>query len=144
MKKFFLIMVAIIGFGVSANAQYKYYISTGRFVFSDGSSTTGHSGAKGEYRNKSQYTDVKGGPIPVGTYYITNVKNDLNGSYHLNVIVLSPDSGNNMYGRYDFRIHGDNTDSTASQGCIILSREHRQKIADDFDKNGRRTLTVYE
>ena len=44
---------------------------------------------------------------------------------------LTPDPGNEMHGRSDFWIHGDNPDmnQTASQGCIIMSRPTREAIA---------------
>ena len=40
---------------------------------------------------------------------------------------LKPDSSNNMFGRSNFQIHGDNKkgDGSASHGCIILNKGDR-------------------
>jgi hypothetical protein len=44
---------------------------------------------------------------------------------------LEPDPTNEMFGRGDFLIHGDNSEGnfSASEGCIILAHDVRVKIA---------------
>ena len=81
-----------------------------------------------------QVRDV--GPLPEGTYtigepYDDNRKKGL-GKY---VLPLTPDGNNDMFGRTDFRIHGDNRfkNNSASKGCIILNREKRESISNSRD-----------
>lgn len=66
------------------------------------------------------------GPIPRGTY-------DIGQPYThptLGPIVMNLDPvGHNARGRTLFRIHGDNSANDASEGCIILGRAIREKIA---------------
>jgi hypothetical protein len=54
---------------------------------------------------------------------------------------LTPAPGNNMHGRDGFLIHGDNPShpGASSEGCIILPRAARSKIAN----SGDHTLHVY-
>jgi hypothetical protein len=154
MKKIIIILIAVIGFGISASAQtYTFYISSGRFISSEGWTTNGYSGNKinddgYDYRNRPQQTQAKNiGAIPTGTYYIVGVTD----SKGVNTIVLSQDPSNDMYGRDNFRIHGDNSSKNASQGCIILDANARTKITNAFNKWNNRgkidaylTLYVYE
>lgn len=52
------------------------------------------------------------------------------------VIVLIPDEQNEMFGRGDFRIHGDSrTPRMASEGCIVLGRAPRNEMAKSADRN---------
>lgn len=78
----------------------------------------GYSG-RGEHRNCPASQRVKGeGPLPRGWYTIqAPVKHPRLGPYALR---LDPDSENEMFGRGDFWIHGDNAEGDASHGCIIL------------------------
>ena len=45
---------------------------------------------------------------------------------------LTPNAANNMFGRSEFKIHGDLIDAPgqhkASDGCVILSRDVREQI----------------
>jgi hypothetical protein len=151
MKKKLIILLALIGFGISANAQYTYYISSGKFSGS-GINTICYSGRNVnsdgyDYRNRTETTNIPNvGAIPAGTYYLTDVTT----SKGTNTIVLTEDYENDMYGQRSlFRIHrgGQN----ASKGCIIMNDENRQKIADAINKwkaGGKKdailTLYVYE
>jgi hypothetical protein len=69
------------------------------------------------------------GPLPVGLYVMTQLvmQHPRLGPY---VILLTPDAANEMYGRGDFRVHGDRTDPklvhAASEGCIIVPRFVRE------------------
>jgi hypothetical protein len=149
MRKSFLTMTAIVGFTISASAQYTFYIGSGKFT-GGGINATAYSGinykADGwNLKNNPQQTmHSNQGAIPAGTYYIVGVNN----SKGANTIVLSEDSRNDMYGRNNFRIHGDNSSNNASQGCIILNADARARIAAEFNKRTRNdailTLFVYE
>lgn len=94
----------------------------------------GYSG-RGEGLNNSSMTNVPDvGPIPVGHYTIGSpFDSDKVGKFAL---PLTPDPTNIMFGRSLFRIHGDNPElnHTASEGCIILARDIREKIAKSLDK----------
>ena len=71
------------------------------------------------------------GPLPQGKYTMTQLvlQHPRLGPY---VILLTPDAANEMFGRGDFRVHGDRTDPTlvhaASEGCIIVPRFIREKM----------------
>jgi len=135
-------VILVLGIAPIVNAQScEYYISSGKFVFPDGSSMICYSGVP-EYRNNPSAINIKDkGPIPTGAFYITGVTS----SKGPNTIVLQPDGNNDMYGRNDFRIHGDNSSNNASQGCIIMGPSGRQKVVDAYNKaksNGA-YLTLY-
>jgi RHS repeat-associated protein len=95
----------------------------------------GYSGAKGEHQNNpaSQHLKDKG-PIPRGQYEIGNPRKSRNTGNH--VMDLKPHPDNEMHGRKEFQIHGDNPngDKSASKGCIILPLEARKKISSSGDK----------
>lgn len=98
----------------------------------------GYAG-NGDDKNKPESQTKRGhGPLPQGLYKLTDVRDSANtGPFS---IVLMPDPGNRMFGRGDFRIHGDSIKApgTASDGCIILPRNLREKIW----ASGERQLTV--
>jgi len=74
------------------------------------------------------------GPLPKGIYYIGEpYDSPYIGPFTL---PLTPDSSNEMYGRSDFKIHGDSISEpgTASNGCIVLSRDIRIMIFKCTDK----------
>ena len=145
MKKILIILVALVSFGLSANAQCIYYINSGQFKLPDGTTVTGYSGVNNSkstdqkdqygqyYYNNSENTNVKGkGAIPPGTYYVKGVSSSIT-SY---TIILDKDKSNVGYNERDndFRIHGDNSANNASKGCIILDLTSRKKIADEFNR----------
>jgi hypothetical protein len=73
------------------------------------------------------------GPIPKGLYSIGTPRNTSNrGPY---VLDLTP-KGHNALGRSEFLIHGDSIKNPgkASEGCIILPKLVREKIANSGDK----------
>lgn len=98
----------------------------------------GYSG-NGEGKNNPDMESVKGiGPIPKGTYTITKAYTNIHtGKVTMNLI---PSPKNEMYGRGDFRIHGDSIKEpgTASHGCIIMPLNIRLAI----DKGKDKTLVV--
>ena len=103
--------------------------STGKFTFADGEIVQGYSG-HGDGKDRPEMQDVKNvGPLPRGRY--TGVQlfdpHPHVGAY---AIELQPDPANTMYGRSGFFVHGDSIQhpGSASDGCIILSRETREKF----------------
>lgn len=96
--------------------------------------TKGYSG-KGRDKNRHDRQHIKNrGPIPVGQYTLedgpfTHYKT---GRY---TIRLKPNPANEMFGRDSFMIHGDSKDhpGQASEGCIILQRQFREKIWNSGD-----------
>ncbi len=83
-----------------------------------------------EGRNRpSMQTVPKVGPLPRGRYKIGPAYNHPKlGPITMN---LTPQQGNQMYGRSEFRIHGDSIHSpgTASEGCLCLPPAARSYIA---------------
>lgn len=96
---------------------------------------TGYSGF-GAGKNSPDAQDQHNvGPIPRGLYVIGPPHNtDAHGPY---VLALTPDEGNEMFGRSGFLCHGDSADllrrGLASQGCIILAPVSRHAIWDSGD-----------
>lgn len=116
--------------------MWTYSQSTGRLTAPDGAlAGTGYSGNGAALDNPADQGEIGHGPIPQGQWTI--------GAFatypHLGEIVapLTPCVGNDMDGREGgFFIHGDNAamDHTASDGCIVLSRDLRQAIAASGDR----------
>jgi hypothetical protein len=94
----------------------------------------GYSGAL-EYKNRPDATSLHNlGPIPVGGYAIGEPRDTVtHGPY---VLPLDPSTGNIMFDRFGFLIHGDSVISPgfSSEGCIILSRDIREKIWTSGDR----------
>ena len=89
----------------------------------------------GQGKNNPQMQDVHNiGPIPKGKYTIGPwYDSPHTGPFTL---PLTPDASNEMFGRSDFKIHGDsiNAPGTASNGCIIMPHDIRIKINSMSDK----------
>jgi hypothetical protein len=112
-------------------SNWTYIQSTGELFHPDGSlAGTGYSG-HGEGRNNHLLQAVRNvGPIPEGLYKIGHSMNHpLLGPV---AIPLSPISGNLMFGRSHFYMHGDNATHSASLGCIVQGRPAREEVADDL------------
>jgi hypothetical protein len=114
--------------------MWTYEISTGRMYDESGKLIgVGYSGSP-TYKNDASATYmIDEGPIPAGLYTIKSpVDTAKHGPY---VLWLLPDPSNEMYGRADFGIHGDNIGKPgcASEGCIIQSRDVREFIWDSGD-----------
>lgn len=92
----------------------------------------GYAGA-GVGKNNPNMEDVKNvGPLPKGIYHIGEPYDSLHtGQFTLSLI---PDPSNKMYGRSDFKIHGDNGLGTASEGCICIDRISRIRANGELDK----------
>jgi len=104
---------------------------------------TGYSG-NGAGLNNPEMQQVKDvGPIPQGRYTIEPP--------HADPVVgpvamrLQPAEANEMFGRGDFLIHGDNAamNQTASEGCIVLPHSARVEIgAEVLLGNNQLTVTA--
>jgi len=68
------------------------------------------------------------GPIPEGYYTIEPpIDSPMHGPFAMHLV---PDPVNEMFGRSAFLIHGDSRvdPGNASEGCVILPRDIREKI----------------
>jgi hypothetical protein len=114
-----------------APGYFVYSQSSGNFLYvhTDGSTyqiATGYSGNTIYANNPDAQIDKGLGPLPQGEYTLTAYDNHKGPE----TIFLAPDPSNNMYGRDNFLIHGDNgqNNHSASEGCIILDRTTRDYI----------------
>lgn len=106
---------------------FRYVQSTGKF-YADGILWgIGYAGHGSGKNNPDAQNIPNVGPLPCGTYTIGAVS-DSPKTGPL-TIILCPSTDNRMFGRSAFRIHGDNKAHDASEGCIILPREVRERIA---------------
>lgn len=112
-----------------------YAQATGKFRHDDGTLIMiGYSGAGVGKNNPYVQETPNVGPIPRGIYYIGTPEDTLtHGPF---VLPLTPHPANDMFGRSAFLIHGDSKEhpGTASQGCIILPRDVREKINRSVDR----------
>lgn len=113
-----------------------YYQSTGKLTSETGSFFgQGYSG-NGEGKNNPFMQNVHDkGPIPCGLYTICPAhRSDKTGPLTMTLI---PDPTNNMYGRSDFAIHGDNIldPGNDSHGCIVMPHTDRENINNCTDKH---------
>lgn len=112
-----------------------YYQKSGKLIADDGVlMCVGYSG-HGEGKNNPDMQNVKAvGPIPRGEYTIGRAY-DSKRTGPLTIILI-PSVNNEMFGRGDFRMHGDsiNDPGNASNGCIVIPRSIRYKIIKGTDK----------
>jgi len=112
-----------------------YEQSTGKILTDIGTLFGQGYAGHGEGKNNPSMENIKMvGPLPKGIYHIGEPYD----SPHTGpfTLPLTPDSSNEMYGRSDFKIHGDSISNpgTASNGCIILPRDIRIMIHRCTDK----------
>jgi hypothetical protein len=117
-----------------------YQQATGRIIDEDTGEAVGigYSGFR-DGKNNPSFQEVHNvGPIPCGLYTIQAPRDTH--SHGPFVLPLIPDAENEMHGRDGFLIHGDSVrfPGTASLGCIIMSRDVRERIW----KTGDRRLKV--
>ena len=99
---------------------------------------TGYAG-KGTGVNNPDMQHVRDvGPLPEGTYTIGTPyyhKREDGSGLGPHTMNLTPDENNEMYGRRDFRIHGDRGVGyqASCKGCIILKNEERKNISNSRD-----------
>jgi hypothetical protein len=100
----------------------------------------GYSGYDDPYtgqmgKNSPELQSIEGvGPVPVGGYFIGPPHDTLtHGPF---VLPLTPDPGNEMFGRTEFLIHGDSKEhpGAASRGCIIMGFDVRKLVAASGDR----------
>lgn len=112
-----------------------YEQKTGKMTTDIGSLIGFGYAGHGEGKNNPEKENVKNiGPLPKGKYKIGEPYNSSNtGNFTL---PLTPFPENEMFGRTDFKIHGDSIDQpgTASHGCIIMSKSIREEIHNSTDK----------
>ena len=115
--------------------MWTYRISTGEIVDSNNEMCgTGYSGFGNRKNNPTGIAAHNLGPIPIGLYHIEDPKDtDTHGPF---VLPLAPSMENQMFGRSGFLIHGDSLahPGDASEGCVILDRAIREKIAASGDR----------
>ena len=89
-------------------------------------SCDGYAGNGTGLNNPAAQNQPNVGPLPQGDYTV----GDPNNRRGPITLPLTPDPGNNMFGRGGFLIHGDNAaqNHTASEGCIVAPRDCRSSI----------------
>lgn len=93
----------------------------------------GYSGKGPDKNNPDSQAKKNLGPLPCGKYHILPpVDTMTHGPF---VLWLTPDPANDMLGRSAFGIHGDSIvdPGAASEGCIILPRFARERMAESGD-----------
>ena len=117
-----------------------YHQTTGILTFHGRVVSRGGYSGWGRYKNDPTAESIPyAGPIPRGWYRIGKpyddptlhdsvTKKETHHGLGPHVMELLPD-GHNARGRTLFRIHGDNRTGTASNGCIILPPDIRQRIS---------------
>ena len=113
-----------------------YHQSTGELYDRLGSLCgVGYSGAGSCKNDPAAQFRHNLGPIPQGSYKIGDPHDtDEHGPF---VLDLTPGFDNVMKGRSEFKIHGERLKppaGEASEGCIILDRAIREKIAASEDR----------
>lgn len=88
----------------------------------------GYSG-NGKGLNNPEAESIRGvGPLPKGLWRMEGIYTSKQvGPY---AIILVPEDGTETYGRYAFRVHGDNSkgNKSASNGCLIFPRPIREQM----------------
>ena len=112
-----------------------YEQRTGRLLNPNGEVVgVGYSGT-GPGKNNPEMQEVPNvGPIPCGSYGIGHsFDSPTHGPFCLS---LMPSSNNQMFGRSEFLMHGDSIrlPGTASQGCIVQSRDVREMVNSSLDR----------
>lgn len=104
-----------------------YSISTGRITRDEIFLGLAYSGNDklGICKNNPFAIAVKDhGPLPIGFYIMEEIVEGTHmGPF---AIKLKPDPSNDMFGRSEFFIHGDNGLGTASDGCPCTSLDNRK------------------
>lgn len=74
------------------------------------------------------------GPLPVGVYRIGKPYDSPHTG--LFTVPLDPLPENDMLGRGDFKVHGENAEhpGESSNGCIVINRPARERLALDAGK----------
>jgi len=107
---------------------------TGEVLHNDAHFCFGYAGAQPDgYNNPEAQAIHNVGPLPCGRYTMGKPYD----SPHTGpfTIPLMPNAQNTMYGRSEFKIHGDDVKNPGhgSDGCIVLSRTNRQLMWESGD-----------
>jgi hypothetical protein len=116
-----------------SNMTWTYKQSTGELDHDGQRRGTGYAGIAEGLNNPAMQDQHNVGPIPQGIWTIGPA---LDPPDHLGPLALPlTHVSGEVFGRSAFFIHGDNTamNHTASNGCIILSRNLRDEINDSDD-----------
>ena len=110
-----------------------YSQESGKLSWGDTVVGTGYSGNEEGKNNPAFERTPNVGPIPRGQYEIgPPFDTETHGPF---VMKLTASGPTYTYGRSGFLIHGDSVyaPGTASEGCIILARAVRERIASSQD-----------
>jgi hypothetical protein len=115
--------------------SWTYEQISGRLIDPDGvAQGFGYSGQPPHKNDPAAQNQVGIGPIPVGLWHATALiaVTEAHGPY---VIVLTPDSATETFGRSGFLVHGDSLERAgyASEGCIVQSRDVREMFWNSAD-----------
>ena len=118
--------------------MWSYQQSTGELLAAGGTHVGDGYAGHGAGRNNPAMQAVHNvGPLPCGFYTISPAHDHPKlGPLTMDLI---PDTDNEMFGRDDFRVHGDNATHDASEGCIVLDHGVRLQVANSPD---RRLLVI--
>lgn len=109
--------------------MWTYDQFTGMLCAPDGTlAAVGYSGAGDGKNNPAMQNVPDVGPIPQGTYTISQPYNSPeHGPFAMPLI---PSPANAMFGRSGFLMHGDSLEhpGCASEGCIIMPPQVRQAV----------------
>lgn len=109
--------------------SWTYHQSTGYLDDPEGvPAAQGYAGHGEGKNNPSMQAERNIGPLPTGRYTMLALVD----SPHTgpDTIILEPHPDNEMFGRGEFRIHGDSVSDpgSASDGCIIMPRPTRIEV----------------
>lgn len=115
---------------------WQYEQRTGKLTYNGDVVGIGYSGNGDGLNNPAMESTPFVGPIPQGWWRIEGppFSSSKHGPFCLRLTAYNPDA---IFGRTDFLMHGDKIDAVgqhlASQGCIIMSRDVREKVWDSHD-----------
>lgn len=112
--------------------MWTYFSKTGELADAEGQVVaSGYSGHGAGRNNPAMQGVVNVGPIPAGTYAIGSARDtEAHGPVVMPLVMVSGES----FGRGGFLMHGDNWAHDASEGCIILDRPARLRVAESADR----------
>lgn len=105
-----------------------YHQRTGEITRGTVTLRGGYAG-RGAGRNNPAMQQVQGiGPLPQGSYTIGTPRDSRHVGHY--AMPLTPATGNQMYGRSSFYLHGDSHahPGDASDGCVVFGLAVRQQI----------------
>ena len=114
-----------------------YEQALGRISHNNATLCMGYAG-KGDGKNNPAMQNIPFiGPLPCGDYTIgAPYDSPHTGDYTL---PLTPNPANEMFGRNEFKIHGDSIEhpGEASDGCVIAALYARKRIWESGDRDFR-------